>query len=148
MFTGKNTIIINDNESTIYLNITTLPAGHSFGSTMFLFQYNNKNILYTGDFRLSKNTVMKYKHFHFNGEPIQLDVLYVDTTFQDVPSFPTRSDVVRNVVLHVKNWLKLSDSHRVIMLTSANYGYEYICNEIYKQTKLKTFVGNYMNVYR
>lgn len=119
---------------------------------MFLFEYNGKKILYTGDFRISRNSVAKYTHFHSKGpisKPICLDVLYVDTTFQNVPSFPKRSDVVRNVVLHIKNWLKQSRKHKVVLITSARFGYEYVCNQIYDETGFKTYAGDlYTCVYR
>lgn len=32
-------------------SVTAIPAGHCPGSVMFLFEQNNKRILYTGDFR-------------------------------------------------------------------------------------------------
>ncbi|KAJ8706596.1 hypothetical protein PYW07_012674 [Mythimna separata] len=145
---GKNTISITTEEKEEFLNVTTLPAGHSLGSVMYLFEYNKKNILYTGDFRISRNSVAKYNHLQYKGEPINVDVLYVDTTFQSVPSFPKRSDVVRNVVFHIKNWLDLNEKHRVILLTSAGYGYECVCNVIYDSLGIQTCVGeSFWNIY-
>lgn len=140
---GRNTISITYNEKEIFLNVITLPAGHSFGSTMFLFQHENKNILYTGDFRITRNSVAKYTHLHHSGDPITLDVLYVDTTFQNIPTFPKRSDVVRNAAVHIKNWLNLSKEHRVVLLTSAGYGYEVVCNVIFEETGMKTYVDGF-----
>lgn len=116
---------------------------------MYLFEYNKKKILYTGDFRITQNSVAKYNHLQSKGEPIHLDALYVDTTFQYVPMFPKRSDVVRNVVIHIQNWLNLNEKHRVVLLTSAGYGYECVCNQIYNATGIKTCVGeSFWNIYR
>lgn len=107
---------------------------------MFLFEYK-ETVLYTGDFRITQNTVASYTHLHKNSEPINLDALYVDTTFQDVPSFPKRSEVVRNVAEHVRDWLNMSSKHRVVLITSACYGYECVCNEIYSATGIKTYIN-------
>lgn len=43
------TVLIDGNEKK--LSVTTVPAGHCPGSVMFLFEQNDKKILYTGDFR-------------------------------------------------------------------------------------------------
>lgn len=83
---GRNTVILpaspSQNLPELYVTVTLITAGHSFGSVMFLFQTMNKNILFTGDFRISSNSVSKYAHFHDkNGDAIHLDAMYVDTTF-------------------------------------------------------------------
>ncbi|CAB3240898.1 unnamed protein product [Arctia plantaginis] len=137
---GRNTVTITEDNEEIYLNVTTLPAGHSLGSVMFLFNYK-ETILYTGDFRITQNTVASYTHLHKNGVPIHLDSLYVDTTFQDVRSFPKRSEVVRNVAEQVRDWLNMSIKHRVVLITSACYGYECVCNEVYSTTGIKTYIN-------
>ncbi|XP_075989994.1 protein artemis-like [Anticarsia gemmatalis] len=138
---GRNTIEIQDKYEKIYLKVTMVPAGHSLGSVMFLFEHN-KTVLYTGDFRITQNSVSKYTHLHkSNGEPINLDALYIDTTFQNVPSFPRRSEVIRNIVSYVKDWLSV-DGRDVVLITSACYGYEAVCNELYSATGIKTFIAN------
>ncbi|XP_026325524.1 protein artemis-like [Hyposmocoma kahamanoa] len=85
---GRNSIILppspSQNLPELYLTVTLITAAHSFGSVMFLFQTTNKNVLFTGDFRISNNNVSKYTYFHDkNGDAIHLDALYVDTTFLD-----------------------------------------------------------------
>lgn len=136
---GRNVITICKDDKEMYLNVTALPAGHSLGSIMLLFECK-QTILYTGDFRITANDITKYTHLHKNGEPICIDVLYIDTTFQNVHSFPRRSEVVSNVIVQVENWIKQSHNHRVILITSAAYGYENICNEVYSATQIKTYI--------
>lgn len=138
---GRNALSIQTKDAEEFLGVTMLPAGHSLGSVMFLFEYKNQNILFTGDFRISKNDVAKYKHLQNNGEPIKIDVLYVDTTFQDRPSFPKRSEVVSDLIPHIKHWLADNPENVVLLSVSAMFGYEGACNQIYDEIKIKANVN-------
>ncbi|KAF9824765.1 hypothetical protein SFRURICE_020496 [Spodoptera frugiperda] len=138
---GRNALSIQTKDAEEFLGVTMLPAGHSLGSVMFLFEYKNQNILFTGDFRISKNDVAKYKHLQNNGEPIKIDVLYVDTTFQDRPSFPKRSEVVSDLIPHIKHWLADNPKNVVLLSVSAMFGYEGACNQIYDEIKIKANVN-------
>lgn len=138
---GRNALSIQTKDAEEFLGVTMLPAGHSLGSVMFLFEYKNQNILFTGDFRISKNDVAKYKHLQNNGEPIKIDVLYVDTTFQDQPSFPKRSEVVSDLIPHIKHWLADNPENVVLLSVSAMFGYEGACNQIYDEIKIKANVN-------
>lgn len=40
-----------NDEKNVKLAVTAIPAGHCPGSVMFLFDYKEMRVLYTGDFR-------------------------------------------------------------------------------------------------
>ncbi|XP_022832135.1 protein artemis-like isoform X1 [Spodoptera litura] len=138
---GRNALSIPTRDKEEFLEVTVLPAGHSLGSVMYLFEYENQKILFTGDFRISKNDVAKYKHLQNNGEPIQIDALYVDTTFQDKPYIPKRSEVVSNLIPHINKWLAENEKNKVVLSVSAMFGYEGACNQIYDEIKIKANVN-------
>ncbi|KAI8431381.1 hypothetical protein MSG28_015915 [Choristoneura fumiferana] len=125
-----------------HLLVTVIPAGHSFGSVMFLLQTNSKTILYTGDFRMSSNDVSKHRQLHDNGSPITIDALYIDTTFIDprYTNFPKRSTSVEVAIHEIDSWLKRDENNRVAVKTSAKFGYEYVFNELYKKLGVKVYV--------
>ncbi|KAF9416887.1 hypothetical protein HW555_005890, partial [Spodoptera exigua] len=146
---GRNALSIQVENREEFLEVTVLPAGHSLGSVMFLFEYKNQRILFTGDFRISKNDVSKYKHLQNNGKPIQIDALYVDTTFQDMPSFPRRSEVVSNLIPRISAWLAGNKENNVVLSVSAMFGYEGVCNQIYDEIKIKSnVIENDWQIYR
>ncbi|XP_022831598.1 protein artemis-like [Spodoptera litura] len=137
---GRNALSIQTEFKEELLEVTVLPAGHSFGSVMFLFEYEKQKIMFTGDFRISKDDVEKYTHLQNNGIPIQIDALYIDTTFQKEHYFPKRSEVVRELIPYITQWLDESDENRVNLGASAMFGYEGVCNQIYDAIKIKVKV--------
>uniref|UniRef100_T1GQK7 Metallo-beta-lactamase domain-containing protein n=1 Tax=Megaselia scalaris TaxID=36166 RepID=T1GQK7_MEGSC len=68
--------------------VTSFPAQHCPGSVMFLLQSNQKNILYTGDFRISLSRFEKYSRL----KEIKLHEIYLDSTFltEEYTYFPTQ----------------------------------------------------------
>ncbi|XP_037302691.1 protein artemis [Manduca sexta] len=118
---------------------------------MFLFRIPNKTILYTGDFRIRQNDVHKYLQLHKKGDPIKIDVMYVDTTFidHDHPEFAKRSDSVEEMLENIDVWLKEDEYNRVAIHTSAEYGYEFVFNKIYKRLGEKVAVdGGIWQLYK
>ncbi|XP_028168135.1 protein artemis-like [Ostrinia furnacalis] len=123
--------------------VTLIPAGHCFGSVMFLFQTPFTTVLFTGDFRTNSNDVSKLGQLHKDGEPIKIDKMYVDTTFMDkmYENFPKRSETVENAVAEIKAWLDGDEENAVALHPSARFGYEYLFNEIYSRLGVKVYVA-------
>lgn len=112
---------------------------------MFLFHTRDKTVLYTGDFNLSSNDIVFIKPFHDqNDEPLQIDVIYVDTTFlrEKYRFFPKRSDVINELCTILKEWLDADDKNRVAFSLSAKYGYEYIFKKLYEKLGEKVYVND------
>ena len=59
------------------ITITFIPAGHIIGSAQVLMQYEGIRYLYTGDYKLQKDSTCE------NIEFVQADVLITETTFAD-----------------------------------------------------------------
>lgn len=140
---GSTTLVIQLDDTTVYLTVTLIPAGHCAGSTMFLFKTIDKIILYTGDFRVNINDLHKYKALHINEKSIKLDAMYIDTTFlkENYENFPKRSVSVDQMIVRLIDWLS-TDDNMVALSTSARYGYEHVFNEIYKQLGIKVYVDD------
>ncbi|XP_033232136.1 protein artemis-like isoform X2 [Belonocnema kinseyi] len=122
--------------TTVFVTVTLIPAGHCPGSVMFLFEYNEKKILYTGDFRINANDFAKIKPLHDcdgkNLYPKKFDKIYLDTTFLRLEYFkiPTRKESVDEIRKATKDWLNLDPKNIVIMKLPYNYGLEYVFKDI------------------
>lgn len=128
-----------------YVSITVIPAGHCFGSVMFLYETNKHTVLYTGDFRFKESDVPKMGLLHDEyRNPINIDVMYIDTTFLNANylNFPKRSDCANQVVDIIEKWLKEDDNNAVALNSAAKFGYEFLYNYIYERLKLKVFVND------
>ncbi|XP_031619615.1 protein artemis-like isoform X2 [Contarinia nasturtii] len=146
--TGETTpilfgISICDSSVTKKTSVTAIPAGHCPGSVMFLFEQDNKKILYTGDFRLYRNdieTMIALKKFH---EKINLDCLYLDSTFLslDYRNFPRQRDSVNTIIDLTENWLDAHPKNVVLLRPPANYGYEFLLVELSQYFKFKIHVA-------
>lgn len=126
-----------------FLCVTPLPAAHCPGSVMFLFEYNNKNILYTGDYRVSSNDFKKFKPLYDSAGCLKhIHKLYLDTTFFNIsyPYFPKRDDSLQQLCEIMKEWIQKSENHLICIETPARYGQEYLFNEISKQIKMPIHV--------
>ncbi|XP_026753752.2 protein artemis-like [Galleria mellonella] len=149
---GEPTLVMlrsmpEENIEECVITVTAIPAGHSLGSNMFLFQTNNKTILYTGDFRISPNDIKKHRDFHSpqdRNEPIHLDTMYIDTTFLNGEHnvFMRRTEVIDYLTSEIKSWLDRDSENRVALSLSAKYGYESVFNEIYKRLRKKVYVND------
>ncbi|XP_045509234.1 protein artemis-like [Colias croceus] len=138
------------NEEEILLTVTLIPAGHSAGAVMYLFQTVSYTVLFTGDFRINTSDVRKYAALHTDGVPMKINTMYVDTTFIDCAyeNFPKRSESVEEMVKELEHWIN-NDKRGVALHTSAKYGYEFAFNEIYKRLGLKVYVdGDRWKFYR
>ncbi|CRL03060.1 CLUMA_CG016399, isoform A [Clunio marinus] len=134
-------VVVEDKGVVKSFVVTALSAGHCAGSCMFLFQLDNCNILYTGDFRISlKNReTLKLiedikKHSNF--------VLYIDSTFfnQSYPEFPSQSESCVKITNIIETFLSRSKIIQVHIHTPARYGYERLIIEIGLKLKMKTLI--------
>lgn len=110
-----------------YLSVTTIPAGHCPGSVMFLFEYGDKTVLYTGDYRISTEDLKKFKAFYYNSGGLKkIDNIYLDTTFfsSSYENFPNRSDIIDNLSKIIQDWINRSNKHIINIVTPATYGSE------------------------
>nr|CAI5842680.1 unnamed protein product [Callosobruchus analis] len=116
-------------------SVTTIPAGHCPGSVMFLFEGKTR-ILYTGDFRIHKGDIRKFKSFYDPFTNVKsIDKIYLDTTFffKEYLKFPKREDSLNELCVVIKEWLDMGSLYMINLITSAKYGYEYLFIEIYRK---------------
>lgn len=121
--------------------VKALPSGHCPGSLMFLFETSkdNKRILYTGDFRISKKDL---KQLTALKEPF--DSIYLDSTFfsEQYSHFPTQSQSIKMMIAKFEEYLKSKGSNfKILLKFSARIGYEYLINQLYKHFKKKIYVN-------
>lgn len=97
----------DDSGLTLNFVVTALSAGHCPGSCMLLFQIEEFDILYTGDFRISMKNLQQVKLFdtirsHSNA------IIYLDSTFMKTsfPNFPSQTESVKTIVELVDDHLK------------------------------------------
>ncbi|XP_072038228.1 protein artemis-like isoform X2 [Amphiura filiformis] len=124
------------------LLVTLLPAGHCPGSVMFLFEGDNGNVLYTGDFRLAKGEAARMTHLHSGNRVKDIQSVYLDTTFcipqaMYIPSREQSRDVLLELV---QSQLQKSPLHMVRLACKARYGYEYLYVELSKEFNMKVHV--------
>lgn len=131
-----------ENIEETFVTVTLIPAGHSLGAVMFLFQTIFTTVLFTGDFRINEKDIYKYAGLHDDAEnPVKINTMYLDTTFIDLlyENFPKRSQSIEAIMKEIKT--SLSMGRGVALHTSAKYGYEYVFNEIYKRLGKKVYVN-------
>lgn len=118
--------------------VTSFPAQHCPGSVMFLLQSNQKNILYTGDFRISLSRFEKYSRL----KEIKLHEIYLDSTFltEEYTYFPTQVESVREICKLINDWLGKEDSNKVVIQSPAQYSLEFLFMNIARKCKEKVYV--------
>lgn len=125
------------------ITVTLLPAGHCPGSVMFLFELEEKTVLYTGDYRVGINDLKKYSAFYSLGKLKTISRLYLDTTFckASFSKLPLRQESLQNIYKIVKEWIKLSKKHIIEISLSARYGSEYLFLELAKHFNMPIHVS-------
>lgn len=137
------------------VRVTAIPANHCPGSIMFLYESLSDDgssaapthrILYTGDFRFENIPLTSLNALHLNLEPIQVDEMYLDTTFctPKYPTFPDRDEALRGIWEIVSGWIRKNGMYRkqrakhvVLFHLPAQYGSEAILREIYEKSQTK-----------
>ena len=126
----------DENISTVFVTVTLITAGHCPGSVMFLFENNDKKILYTGDFRINPNDFPKIKCLHdYDGKnfyPKKFNKIYLDTTFLNLKysKIPTRKESIEEIRRVAKNWLDRDSKNVVFFKLPYIYGPEYVFKEV------------------
>lgn len=118
--------------------VTLLPAQHCPGSVMFLLQSEDKNILYTGDFRISSSRFDKYTIL----TSITIHEVYLDSTFlsEDYTYFPTQVESVREICNVINRWLIKNRDNKVFIKAPAQYSLEFLLLNIAKKCNERVFV--------
>lgn len=147
----NQTIIVKhkyENEEN-YLTVTSISAGHCPGSIMFKFEFKNKFILYTGDFRINSLDLFKLKPLHCSRfKPLKFDNIYLDTTFftSSFSHLPIREKVYPEIIKVVEDWLRKDRDNLIRIEVSSRFGAEYIFGKLADKFKTKVHVSN--DVYR
>ncbi|XP_027060510.1 protein artemis-like isoform X1 [Pocillopora damicornis] len=126
-----------------YFCVTLLPAGHCVGSVMFLFEGPGGNVLYTGDFRLSKGDVKRISFFHTKEGIKDIKSIYIDTTFclPRMKSLPSRQQSRDAVINLIDRWFSRGPEYAVSLLCKGMYGFEYLLKEIAMNYRTKIHVS-------
>ena len=90
-----------------------LLTGHCAGSCMLLFQIENCDVLYTGDFRISLKNARNIKLLQEIKDSSNT-IVYLDSTFlkPTFPDFPTQTESVNEILKIVKKFLENSMNHK------------------------------------
>ncbi|XKL63304.1 hypothetical protein PGB90_005668 [Kerria lacca] len=158
---NKNKIVMLDiNKSFIFKDknvntdvvVTYLPTGHCPGAVMILIEYDNRRILYSGDFRVYVDDLKKMKSRLSNpdGSVIDIDELYLDTTWA-VPSqfddFPSRESSKNVITETIESWLLTTNESqqqlKILLSIPATFGSEYLFLSLFKKFKKPIFIHKY-----
>ena len=106
--------LTQDDETSVNFVVTAISAGHCPGSCMLLFQIENCDVLYTGDFRISLKNAKNIKLLKEIKDSSDDTVMYLDSTFlkPTFPDFPTQTESVNEIVKIVKIFLEKSMNHK------------------------------------
>ncbi|XP_049296929.1 protein artemis-like [Anopheles funestus] len=114
-------------ESTYELCVRTVPAEHCVGSVMFYFETKTVRLLYTGDFRLSAESMAVIEQDH-----IRPEIVYLDSTFLDreYAYFPTRQESMSRIIEICSQWLDADPRNIVSLWLPATYGSEELLHQL------------------
>lgn len=106
---------------------------------MFLLQSINKNILYTGDFRISSSRFENYKIL----TQLTIHEVYLDSTFlsEAYSHFPTQVESVRAICVEINRWLNKHSNNKVFIKAPAQYSLEFLLMNIARKCKEKVYVS-------
>ncbi|XP_066146139.1 protein artemis [Euwallacea fornicatus] len=131
-------------ESSMYISVTCIPAGHCPGSVMFLFETDKIRILYTGDYRIHAHDITKFRCFYdVFGIVKSINKIYLDTTFflESYRSFPKRETSLSELCNVILQWTSQHPKNSIKLNFCGRYGYEYVFTEIYKVCKMQVHVN-------
>ncbi|KPJ17170.1 Protein artemis [Papilio machaon] len=97
------------------------------------------------DSQYTINDISKYGKLHKNNEPINIDAMYLDTTFFDekYKDFSKRTDTADAVIHEIDKWLKIDKRNAISIFMYANYTFEFLLNKIYERLKMKVYVNEF-----
>lgn len=105
---------------------------------MFLLQSSRKNILYTGDFRISSCRFENYAILN----NLTIHEVYLDSTFltEDYTYFPSQVESVREICKVINRWLTAHSDNKVYIKAPAQYSLEFLIMNIAKKCKERVYV--------
>lgn len=148
MDVNRSYIIRSDSVETDVV-VTCLAAGHCPGSVMFLIEYLDKRILYTGDFRIRVEELKKVNSRLTNddGSVIPIHDLHIDTTFaftSILDDFPTRESSEKLIIDQIERWKwEVGSTLKVLISLPYRYGIEYLYISLSKKFKKPISVHDY-----
>uniref|UniRef100_A0A182LYC2 Protein artemis n=1 Tax=Anopheles culicifacies TaxID=139723 RepID=A0A182LYC2_9DIPT len=124
-------------ESTYELCVRTVPAEHCPGSVMFYFETKTVRLLYTGDFRLSTESMAVIEQ-----DNIRPEIVYLDTTFLDreYAYFPTRKQSMDRIIELCSQWLDADQRNIVSLWPPATYGSEELFHQLYSHLQQRIHI--------
>lgn len=136
----SNGVPIHVKTSLAEVIVTSFPANHCPGSVMFLIENHEKRILYTGDFRLNQKELNRIRALTEYKSAI--DEIYLDSTFlsHNYRNFPLQEQSCEAIASLIKEWTSKGSHKKILLHTSARYGYEWLYIELYKSLKMKIHV--------
>ncbi|KAI9330829.1 hypothetical protein BDR26DRAFT_691075 [Obelidium mucronatum] len=109
--------------------VTAFPANHCAGSTMFLFEFKGRRVLYTGDLRADDSLmsdILSTSDVFCNsfGSVKQIDTVYIDTTFCDkkLRVFPSKNQSLAALLTAISS----RSSTATFSLNFLSLGYEHL----------------------
>uniref|UniRef100_A0A182SLK9 Protein artemis n=1 Tax=Anopheles maculatus TaxID=74869 RepID=A0A182SLK9_9DIPT len=119
------------------LCVRTIPAEHCPGSVMFYFETKTIRLLYTGDFRLSAESVAVIEQ-----DKIRPTIIYLDTTFlaKEYTYFPTRQESMSRIISICTQWLNADRRNIVALWLPAMYGSEELLCQLYSHLRQRIHV--------
>lgn len=125
--------------------VTLLPAGHCPGSTMILFETSHETILYTGDFRICDKDIAKFQPLHHkDGLPKEINKLYIDTTFWNLPQehFPSRDESLLLITSEIEKWISKNADGQIHIDRPARIGSEFLAVALSQKFKSKIHISS------
>ncbi|RDL42392.1 uncharacterized protein BP5553_02371 [Venustampulla echinocandica] len=131
------------------IQVTLFDANHCTGAVMFLFEDNDRAVLYTGDIRsepwfvnsLTRNPLL----IEYTTGLKTLDCIYLDTSNLDDKVFPTKADGLKELLQKVSEYPK----DVTFYFSAWTFGYEEVWMALCRALKSQIHVDKYkMKLYQ
>ncbi|KAK4127252.1 hypothetical protein N657DRAFT_653533 [Parathielavia appendiculata] len=131
------------------LQVTLFDSNHCPGAVMFLFEGQDKAVLYTGDIRSEPwfvNAIARSPSLiEYSTGLKTLDTIYLDTSFTDDIDFPTKSEGITELLRKVSRY----PPNTIFHFQAWTYGYEDVWLALSKSLGSKIHVDKYkMDMFR
>jgi DNA cross-link repair 1A protein len=124
------------------ITVTLMNANHCPGAVMFLFENAKEKILHVGDFRWSREVMLQNSHLReIARQELQLDVLYLDTTYCDSKYIlPSQNETVQAVIGIFKKENKTSNGRTLHLFGAYTIGKEKMYFSVAESFGLKVYI--------
>lgn len=133
----QNLTVISDGETCLLemknrtVKVTALDANHCPGALMFIFEFDGKKVVYTGDFRLNKGIVNNMELLK------DANVMYLDNTYGNREGkFPSQEEAIEKILSIMRE-----NINKDIYIGVYNIGKNKVLEEIYRNFSRKVFTG-------